>query len=197
MKNASYANRGLSFEELIKRQNGYYRRHGLGMVEKQNTKFLPIRDRFGKIVTCKVDEKATVDFIGHYKGIPVAFDAKECAKDAVSLAALQPHQADYLEDWTRGGNGIGFVAVCFGFEVGYIVPWIFWREALKARRDGIKNHTFTAMGINWMLTGKASIRRDEMAPEWKVDIGGRGGFEYMQTILRLWGYEEVQQFEKA
>lgn len=197
MKNSSYANRGVNFEQLIKMQNVWYRSQGLGMIEKQNTKFIPIRDRFGKVVNCKVDEKATVDFIGRYQEIPVAFDAKECTKSTISLAALQPHQADYLEDWTRGGNGIGFVAVCFGFEIGYIVPWIFWREAMKARRDGIKGRRFSTMGIDWTITGKASIRRNEMAPEWQVSIGGRGGFDYMQTVLRLWKLREARSFEKA
>lgn len=185
----NYANRGMDFEGLVKAQNGWYRNQGIGRIDKQNTHFLPIRDARGKIVTAKVDEKATVDFVGRYRGYPIAFDAKECGKDVIELKRLEPNQVDFLEDWTRDGCGIGFVAVLFRWEIGYIVPWFFWRAAMAARCTGNSGAPVSAMGMTWTPTGKASIRRDEMAPQWAVPVGGRGGFDYIATARRLWGLQ--------
>lgn len=54
MKNYSYANRGMAFEELIKYTNERYRNSGIAIVEKIPTEFVPIRNRYGKVIGCKV-----------------------------------------------------------------------------------------------------------------------------------------------
>ena len=57
----TYANRGMSLESYIEYSNVRYRAAGLAIVEKQNTKFIPLWDHKKKqIRSCKVEEKATV-----------------------------------------------------------------------------------------------------------------------------------------
>ena len=42
------------------------------------------------------DQKSTVDYIGAVQGIPVCFDAKECAADTFSLQNIHRHQVTVL-----------------------------------------------------------------------------------------------------
>lgn len=45
-------------------------------------------------------ERSTVDYIGHYKGYPVALDAKECKDDRLNFKShLREHQTEFLKYW--------------------------------------------------------------------------------------------------
>ena len=61
-------NRGMTFEALIEFANARYKANGTG-----------------KVVNCKVEEKATVDFMGRFGARPIAFEAKHCSKDVIAL----------------------------------------------------------------------------------------------------------------
>ena len=63
MKDKSYANRGVPLEEFIKFANDRYRNKRLAHIEKLCTEFIPLRNRAGKIVGCKVEHKASFDFL--------------------------------------------------------------------------------------------------------------------------------------
>lgn len=60
----THANRGRPFEELLKLASARYQIAGRGVVRKVPTEFLPIRDARGEVVSCKVEEKSCVDFLG-------------------------------------------------------------------------------------------------------------------------------------
>jgi len=171
------ANRGRAFEEIITWSNRQYRERGLAVIHKVPTAFLPIRGRpdpyTGKrpIVTAKVEEKAAVDFLGIYRGLGVAFDAKECRDHRWPLRNLEPHQAEFLRDWHEQG-GIAFILIAYWPNPDiYLVPW--WE--LGARLTV------------WQGGGEASIAREDLARSRPTITAGRGAaFDYLAEVDRLW-----------
>ena len=79
--------RGSVLEEQINRSNDRYREYGLALIQKIPTPITPMEiDRQTKHITLAYfDQKSTVDYIGAVQGVPVCFDAKECAQDTFSL----------------------------------------------------------------------------------------------------------------
>ena len=73
--------RGAGLEELINRTNEKYLEKGLALIQKIPTPITPINiDQTSRHITLAYfDKKSTVDYIGAVQGIPVCFDAKECA----------------------------------------------------------------------------------------------------------------------
>lgn len=184
---STYGNRGMQFESLIEYANIRYYQKGLAVITKQHTLCKPLRNGTGRIVGAKYEEKATVDFMGRYTEIPIAFEAKHCSADKIDLKRVEAHQCEFLREWTADGYGIGFVMVSFKLEDFYIIPWRYWQAALMARKYG-KGETiaFTPMKTKWQTTGKASIRKDELPREWQVKMGGLTVIDYLATVDRLW-----------
>ena len=181
---ATHANRGMSLESFVEYANVRYRNEGLAVVEKQHTHFIPIRNRQGKIVSCKVEEKATVDFMGRYRNIPVAIETKHTFKDRISFAEVKNHQAQFLDDFI-GEYGIGFGAVLVSckLERFFLVPWPFWAAAsdLWNHSKGDKR-TIHAYGYSWTTTGKASVSATELLPEWEIKLNNKYGLDYLSKI---------------
>ena len=75
--------RGSLLEEMINMTNEKYRESGLALIQKVPTPITPITiDKETRHITLAYfDQKSTVDYIGAVQGIPVCFDAKECAAD--------------------------------------------------------------------------------------------------------------------
>ena len=73
--------RGSTLEDLINRTNDSYREKKLALIQKIPTPITPIEiDKKSRHITLAYfDMKSTVDYIGAVQGIPVCFDAKECA----------------------------------------------------------------------------------------------------------------------
>ena len=181
-----HANRGQTLEEIIKLSNAQYRYHRHAVITKIPTEFLPIRNRSGQVVSCKVNGKASVDFIGRVEGTPIAVEAKETNADNIRYDAVQEHQKDFLDDFTNDSDGLGYVLVSFALERFYMVPWRFWRAGRQAwkdaqRRGNRKAEVITACG--WNTSGKASMKESELNPEWEVKMHSRVGLDY----LRMYG----------
>ena len=68
------------------------------------------------------EQKSTVDYIGNVQGVPICFDAKECAGERFALQNIHEHQMEYMQDFERQ-DGIAFLIVYFK-EAGvyYYVP---------------------------------------------------------------------------
>ena len=79
--------RGSLLEEMINMANEKYRDNGLALIQKVPTPITPINiDRETRHITLAYfEQKSTVDYIGVVQGIPVCFDAKECAVDLFTL----------------------------------------------------------------------------------------------------------------
>ncbi len=127
----TYANRGQALEELIKLQNNKYARQGIAVITKIPTEWIPIRNHTGKIVTAKVENKAAVDFLGTYEGVPIAFDAKQTKEKRISWKRLEPHQWEFLQKWEECG-GIGFVLVSWNIKEFFVIPISEWGKEGKS-----------------------------------------------------------------
>lgn len=188
MKNYSYANRGMAFEELIEYSNKRYRNDGAAIVEKVPTEFIPIRNRYGKVINCKVEKKAPVDFMGRYRNTPVAIESKHTSSERINFSEVQDHQARFLDDFVgEYGLGFGAVLVSFKLERFFLVPWSFWkagRDLWKNPKTKGKKENVLAYGMSWTTTGKASVSADELLPEWEVKPNGKYGLAYLSNIDR-------------
>ena len=187
MKNYRQANKGKAFEGFIQYASLAYKAEGMAMIDKQFVEILPIRDGRGKVVSCKVGSKSTVDYLGRYKHYPIAIEAKDTKSDAMRFHAVEDHQAAYLRDFIAGGNGIGLVLISFDLSRYFAVPAIFWLAARdawgEARRRGKRKAepiTITAYGQTWTTTGKASVRPEELLPEWECHRHPRYGLHFLQ-----------------
>jgi recombination protein U len=171
-KDYRYANKGKALEQLIEIANRQYRSRGVAIIEKVPTEWLPIRDERGRIVTAKVTRKAIVDFVGTYRGAAIAFDAKECSGHRIRWDRVEPHQAEFLDDWTSAG-GIAFVLV--GFTATHqhlVVPWSRWRAGWERSKHN----------------GPASVSLAELekVPEYIVKGTMRAALDYLEAVDRLW-----------
>ncbi|MDR2044879.1 MAG: Holliday junction resolvase RecU [Clostridium sp.] len=183
-----YGNRGMTFESLIGYANSRYKADGTAIIEKQHTLCTPLRNGTGHIVSAKYEEKATVDFMGRYGARPLAFEAKHCSEDVIALSRVEPHQYDFLHDWTYGGDGIGFILVSFRFTDFYLIPYYGWVAAKAAHEQksrGDKPKVPTVDGFT--PTGKASIRRDELPEKWLIPSGGTAALDYLAVAEKIWG----------
>lgn len=180
----NYANRGMSLESFVEFANGRYRHYGIAVVEKQHTHFTPIRNHIGKVVSCKVEEKATVDFMGRYRNTPVAVECKHTSSDRIRFSEVKDHQAQFLDDFVgEYGLGFGAVLVSFHLERFFLVPWKFWATArdLWKETKGDKE-TIIQYGNKWTTPGKASVSASELLPEWEVKPNNKYGLAYLSKI---------------
>ena len=185
----TYANRGMSLESYIEYSNVRYRAAGLAIVEKQNTKFIPLWDHKKKqIRSCKVEEKATVDYLGRFRNIPVAIEAKNTNTDRISFSAVQDHQSVFLDDFIgEYGLGFGAVLVSFKLERFFLVPWQFWavaRDLWNNKTTRGTKETIHCYGMKWTTTGMASVRAEDLLPEWEITQNHKYGLDYLSNIDR-------------
>ena len=106
--------RGSTLEELINRTNERYLEDGLALIQKIPTPITPINiDKTTRHITLAYfDQKSTVDYIGVVQGIPICFDAKECACDTFSLENIHSHQVSFMENFERQ-DGIAFFLIYY------------------------------------------------------------------------------------
>ena len=181
----TYANRGMNLESLIEYANARYRANGVAIVEKQNTKFIPLRNQYTKqINSCKVEKKATVDFMGRYKTIPVAIEAKHTKTNRIRFDAVQNHQAEFLTDFCKDEQGFGAVLVSYNMERFFLVPWEFWKAGRTSweKYKGKYRHAVMKYGVDWKPPGKASVSADELPQEFEVKINNKYGLAYLSKI---------------
>ena len=106
--------RGSTLEELINITNELYREKKLGLVQKIPTPITPVKidKASGQISLAYFEKDSTVDYIGVVQGVPICFDAKECALDTYSLRNIHEHQIAFMEEYEQQ-NGISFLIIMF------------------------------------------------------------------------------------
>lgn len=136
--------RGSAFEEMINRSNDYYRDEGLALIQKIPTPITPINiDKETRHITLAYfDQKSTVDYIGAVQGVPICFDAKECAQNAFSLSNIHPHQVTFMQRFAEQ-KGIAFILICYTQkDLFYYLPirdlTVFWERAQAGGRKSIR-----------------------------------------------------------
>lgn len=146
--------RGSTLEDLINRTNEKYLENGLALIQKIPTPITPINiDKENRHITLAYfDQKSTVDYIGAVQGIPVCFDAKECAVDTFSLQNIHEHQVEFMVNFEKQG-GIAFLILYYSHkDLFYYLNLeqllVFWKRA----KDG----------------GRKSFRFDELDPKFEM-----------------------------
>ena len=128
--------RGSTLEDLINRTNDSYREKKLALIQKIPTPITPIEiDKKSRHITLAYfDMKSTVDYIGAVQGIPVCFDAKECAVRTFPLQNIHPHQIAFMKEFEAQG-GVAFIILSFTAENEiYYVPFdVVVPEAYRIR----------------------------------------------------------------
>lgn len=106
--------RGSTLEELINHTNELYRQKGLGLVQKIPTPITPVKidKEKGNISLAYFEKDSTVDYIGVVQGIPICFDAKECALDTFNMRNIHEHQIEFMRDF-EAQKGISFLIIMF------------------------------------------------------------------------------------
>ena len=106
--------RGSTLEELINKTNTKYNEMGLALIQKIPTPITPINiDKSTRHITLAYfEQKSTVDYIGAVQGIPICFDAKECATDTFPLHNIHEHQIKFMEDFEKQ-KGIAFLLIFY------------------------------------------------------------------------------------
>ena len=146
--------RGSTLEEMINRSNEKYRENGLALIQKVPTPITPMEiDKSGSRITLAYfDQKSTVDYIGVVQGVPVCFDAKECAGTTFALQNIHHHQVEFMKDFEKQ-EGVAFLLINFtGLNELYYLKfskmWEFWQRAQQG--------------------GRKSFRHDELDPEYVI-----------------------------
>lgn len=152
--------RGSTLEDLINRTNERYSETGLCLVQKIPTPITPINidSKSRHITLAYFEQKSTVDYIGAAQGIPIAFDAKECAKDTFTLANIHAHQVQFMEDFEKQG-GIAFFLINYTHRDKYYYLRFeklkfFWD---RMNNGGRKSFTFDETEGDFFLESKAGV----------------------------------------
>ena len=170
---ASWNSRGLRgsmLEESLNMTNERYRREKLALVQKIPTPITPME--FDKehhpITLAYFEQKSTVDYLGNVQGIPICFDAKECAAETFPLQNIHEHQVTFMTEFEEQ-EGISFLIIYFG-ECGeyYYVPYRdmmrFWNRAQTG--------------------GRKSFRREELDQDYRIRVQGEVFIHYLEPLQK-------------
>ena len=152
--------RGSALEDMINRTNEKYLENGLALIQKIPTPITPINiDKKSRHITLAYfDKKSTVDYIGVVQGIPVCFDAKECAVDTFSLQNIHEHQVNFMEQF-ENQKGIAFFLIYYTHrDQFYYLPFemlkFFWD---RAKEGGRKSFRIEELNPDYYLPKKNSV----------------------------------------
>ncbi|MCR5399583.1 MAG: Holliday junction resolvase RecU [Lachnospiraceae bacterium] len=166
--------RGSVLEEMIGTTNNLYASEDLALIQKIPTPITPIdMDHSTKqIKLAYFDKKSTVDYIGVAQGIPICFDAKECATDRFTLANIHEHQVIFMQAFEKQ-EGIAFFLIHFtGSDRFYYLRLSEYEVFEKRAFDG----------------GRKSFAIDELDPDFFIeDVNGPiiPYLDYIQKDINL------------
>lgn len=150
--------RGSTLEDLINKTNEKYAEEGLALIQKIPTPITPINiDKDTRHITLAYfDQKSTVDYIGAVQGIPICFDAKECAVDTFALENIHEHQVRFMLDF-ENQDGIAFFLIYYTSKnLFYYLPIrtlkVFWD---RAESGGRKSFRFDELDMKYCIDSSA------------------------------------------
>lgn len=136
--------RGSMLEEMINLTNEKYRDKKLALIQKVPTPITPIEiDKQSRHITLAYfDQKSTVDYIGAVQGIPVCFDAKECAVDTFALANVHEHQVRFMHEFEEQ-DGVAFLIIYYKkvdkyYYMRFRELEIYTKRAAKGGRKSVR-----------------------------------------------------------
>lgn len=152
--------RGSLLEEMINMTNEKYRDNGLALIQKIPTPITPINiDKETRHITLAYfDQKSTVDYIGAVQGIPICFDAKECAVDTFALQNIHPHQVAFMQDFEKQ-DGIAFFLIYYTHRD--IMYYLSLRELMnywnRMEQGGRKSFRIDELSQNYFFPKKSGF----------------------------------------
>ncbi len=171
--------RGSSLEELINITNTKYREKKLALMQKIPTPITPtsIDKEKRHITLAYFEEKSTVDYIGVVQGIPVCFDAKECAVDTFALQNVHEHQVNFMRDFEEQG-GIAFLLIYYSKRnLYYYLPFKRLSEFWSRARNG----------------GRKSFRFDELDRGSIIQCNNNVLIHYLENVAKDMASREDQE----
>lgn len=162
--------RGSALEDLLNLTNDIYRTSRLALVQKIPTPITPMEfDKESRHITLAYFDKiSTVDYIGVVQGIPVCYDAKECAADTFPLANVHEHQIRFMEEFQQQ-DGISFLIIFF---TARDEVWLMPFEELKVYWDRM------------LAGGRKSFTYEEMRKEYPVQRTPEVPLHYLKALER-------------
>ena len=152
--------RGSVLEEMINYSIEHLRVSNLAVIQKIPTPITPIEiDQATRHITLAYfDQKSTVDYMGVVQGIPICFDAKECASDTFPLQNIHAHQAAFMKKKKKQG-GVAFFILYFTARQEYY--YLRYREMMKfwTRREegGRKSFRLSELDPSFFLAEKKNM----------------------------------------
>ncbi|MCR4908948.1 MAG: Holliday junction resolvase RecU [Lachnospiraceae bacterium] len=152
--------RGSTLEDLINRTNEKYLEGHLCLIQKIPTPITPVEfDKDSRTIRLAYfDQKSTVDYIGTVQGIPVCFDAKECASDTFALSNIHPHQVAFMEEFERQGGVAFFIIYYTGRNLFYYLRFKklleFW---VRKEEGGRKSFRFEETEEEYFIKPRGSL----------------------------------------
>ena len=136
--------RGSTLEDFINFTLEKYKESGIALIQKIPTPIKPIKidSKNRHITLAYFDQKSTVDYIGVVQGIPVCFDAKECAVDTFSLQNIHEHQYRFMEEFEKQ-KGISFILLYYShMDKCYYIPFkdikSFYERSINGGRKSFR-----------------------------------------------------------
>lgn len=146
--------RGSTLEDMINHTNELYRQQKLALIQKIPTPITPVAiDKETRHITLAYfDQKSTVDYIGSVQGIPVCFDAKECAAGTFPLQNVHEHQMRFMQEFEEQG-GIAFLIISFTAvdEIYYLPLQELKKYWERMENGGRKSFTYQEMTKEFRL----------------------------------------------
>lgn len=149
--------RGSALEDMINQTITMYRNQKLALIQKIPTPITPITiDKKTRHITLAYfDQRSTVDYVGVVQGIPVCFDAKECAADTFPLQNIHEHQVQFMSDFEEQ-KGISFLLLEFtSRQEFYYMPYRemmeFWN---RMKLGGRKSFLISELDPKYFLDPK-------------------------------------------
>ncbi len=160
--------RGSTLEEMINLTNEKYRINGLALIQKVPTPITPINiDKETRHITLAYfEQKSTVDYIGAVQGIPVCFDAKECATETFPLQNIHEHQIQFMKEFEKQ-KGIAFLLIYFARkDIYYYLPLEELLKYWKRAKEG----------------GRKSFRLEELDPHYQISTHNGVFLHYLEML---------------
>lgn len=162
--------RGSVLEDLINMTNEQYRQKKLALIQKIPTPITPVQieQSTRHITLAYFDSKSTVDYIGTVQGIPVCFDAKECATDTFPMSNIHKHQIEFMESFEEQ-DGVAFIIIYYSNrKETYYLPFSRIMEFYERSING----------------GRKSFRLEEIDLEYKIGHAPGIPVHYLEMLQK-------------
>ena len=176
--------RGSTLEDMINNTNEYYRQKNLALVQKIPTPITPIKiDKDSSQITLAYFEKdSTVDYIGVVQGVPVCFDAKECAQDTFALQNIHRHQVAFMDRFEKQ-KGIAFFLIYYSHREQFyyllIIMFSGRNELYYMRFEELKGY------LERVQNGHANnFKYNELDPNFFIRAKGGALVHYLEPLSR-------------